>query len=418
MSAEYKKIWKCPTCRCRTPKSGNTNQPIGHNDFVTNDLEQCNITIRRKTSNTQNETLDSDQSILGDTLQANCSQNYEEQTVTVTNPNDKSLTLENINKLLETHLQQNTKSIISEIKIIIKREIEDVITEYKKEMESITDSLITQQNELREDIDILKNKIKLLSSENDQLQLETKKLNMEIEDYKYSKSTYNTKELNQKTFVLYGLTENYWETEEQTNERVINALYDILDIDLTNYIEDMSRIGNKGSKRPLKIELLSKKMVNYIIKNSRYFRNTGLAVSQYLQEQALKERNALRQALLEARRNGHHAIIRNNKLIVNGKMSAYPGEQTYTQQPTNTTITNGRKDQSTDNRPSTQPDKIPQQNDTTTTGVNNNFRDPRDIHDVVSEHEEYQFQKPLNRSSLRRKTGYQSPMHHRNLAQP
>lgn len=106
-------------------------------------------------------------------------------------------------------------------------------------------------------------------------------------------------------------------TEEETHDRVIYAIQDILNIDLTCYIEDISRIGMKGFRRPIRIELMSKRIAKYILTNACYFKN--LAVSELLDEQSLRERHLLRAALLSARRKGKHAVIHNNKLQINGK---------------------------------------------------------------------------------------------------
>lgn len=42
-----------------------------------------------------------------------------------------------------------------------------------------------------------------------------------------------------KTFVLYGLMENYWESNDQTYDTVIDTVYEILNIVLTGYVEEL-----------------------------------------------------------------------------------------------------------------------------------------------------------------------------------
>lgn len=46
---------------------------------------------------------------------------------------------------------------------------------------------------------------------------------------------------------------------------------------------------------------------------------TGVAIGEFLENKALKRYNEQRKMLNEARKEGYHAIIRNNKLIVNGQ---------------------------------------------------------------------------------------------------
>ncbi|KAL4704978.1 hypothetical protein ACJJTC_005464 [Scirpophaga incertulas] len=100
-----------------------------------------------------------------------------------------------------------------------------------------------------------------------------------------------------------------------------HALDDILNVDLTGYVEELTRIGRKNlPRRPIVIELTSKSMVKYLLQNSRFFRNTGLSISEYLDEAALQARKHLQLHLRAARNDGHHAIIRDNKLIIDGKI--------------------------------------------------------------------------------------------------
>lgn len=87
------------------------------------------------------------------------------------------------------------------------------------------------------------------------------------------------------------------------------------------YVDEISYIGRKGNRRPIKIELTSKRLRKYILENYQYFKNAGFGVSEYLSDKLLQERKELKAALQNARRNGHHAVIKNNKLLINGKES-------------------------------------------------------------------------------------------------
>lgn len=118
---------------------------------------------------------------------------------------------------------------------------------------------------------------------------------------------------------MHGLPENYWETENQVIDRLINIFKDILDNDLTEYIEEITDIGRRSRLRPIKIELISKRMKKNILNNYGYFAGTGLSVTEFLSSSVLREQKELKCALHTARQNGHHAIIRNNVLIINGR---------------------------------------------------------------------------------------------------
>lgn len=82
----------------------------------------------------------------------------------------------------------------------------------------------------------------------------------------------------------------------------------------------MYRVGRKvTNNRPLVIELLSKRMTRYIVSSSQCFQGTGLGVSEFLDAKSRKDRAQMREELIKAGQNGHHAIIRNNQLYIDGK---------------------------------------------------------------------------------------------------
>jgi regulator of replication initiation timing len=64
---------------------------------------------------------------------------------------------------------------------------------------------------MKEELGTMNHKTKQLFNENQKLQLETNKIRSEMMN-KCSEDRID----NQKSFVLYGLIENYWEPEEQS----------------------------------------------------------------------------------------------------------------------------------------------------------------------------------------------------------
>lgn len=95
---------------------------------------------------------------------------------------------------------------------------------------------------------------------------------------------------------------------------------EIYNINLLGYIEDTYWIGRNNNKnKPLVIELLSKRMAKFILKNRHFLHGTRLSVTEYLELAELQEKKAMREQMMNARKNGLHAIIRNNQLIIEGK---------------------------------------------------------------------------------------------------
>lgn len=303
LTPERKKKWKCPFCYYGTPVNRNEAKQLP---------ETSNITIRtnkNKKTKTLNETDSSmDTSKLGDTLPIT----PQNSPVAPVKEKEEPLTLANIQQLL----QMNNKYIMSEFKSVIESEMKIILTELRKEN---IEAINIKNDELPKEIHSLNNKIQTLNHQCLSLKTEINTLLSEIEKINETKITTTTNPDTTKIFVLHGLIENQWETEEEIHGRIIHAMQVILDIDLTGYIDDISRIGTKSPRRPIRVELISKRVTNYILQNAKCFKNTGLAVSRLLDEQSLRERHQLRAALLSARRNGKHAVIYNNKLHIDGK---------------------------------------------------------------------------------------------------
>lgn len=290
MSPNRKKTWKCQACICRAPKKDNSNTPIRPTSPV---LLDTFVTKRNKQKKTEaapishlNQTKDFDQSIseICDDTQVIPSDSREKQ----------PLNLDMIGELLDTKLEQIKTSILADIRNTIQSEFNIAIKSLRHEVEYKTNELKNEQNTIKEDIKAIDIKIKSIE---DQLNTLT----------------------NMKKIVLFGLPEPNNETECDLYECVSRIFYDTLDININPFVEEISRIGKRGKSRPLVIEIMNKRMVKYIMRNNKCFKGTGLAVDTFMEGKELKDRNILRQNLQLARKNGHHAVIKNNKLYVDGK---------------------------------------------------------------------------------------------------
>ncbi|KAL0809364.1 hypothetical protein ABMA28_011567 [Loxostege sticticalis] len=314
MSAEHKRNWKCQACYCKMPKTGNTNTPVRIQNGPQPQRSPnagANVTMRRKPTTSSYDTTmvyDDDESILGNTCMENNSENNSCQI--------DSLLLTQIEELLEKKLENNKKTLLSELKTMLIQEISASVT---NEIALNINTISTEQHTMKTEINQLNTQIKSLQIETNRLQIQINELQqkMTLQTNEQTEWLYNFE--NNRKFVLYGLNENYWETENELHNRVTYIFQDLLNINLEDYIESIHRLGKRGNRRPLVIELMSKKMVHYILENRLYFRNTGLAISEHLDETSRQLRKKLTNLMHEARKNGHHAILRNNKLLINGK---------------------------------------------------------------------------------------------------
>lgn len=318
MTEEHKRNWKCQLCRCQAPKTDNSNTPLRPQTTVNSaplspNEGKRNVTIRNKQTSRISDTTftsDDDLSILGNTATGQSPE-------TEVKSNLDSLILTQLDKLLENKLEKNKQMLLSELKTML---VEEVTIEITNQIKPTVNLLTTEQQYLKKEINTINIHIQQLQSENLRLQSEIENLLKRIQpNCSYDEGKLSSGFEYSNKFVLYGLKEGHWETEGDLCDRVTYLFQDLMNINLENFIENINRIGKRGYTRPLVIELLSKKMVRNILHNKQYFKNTGLAITEYLDENQRQTRKHLRQLLWEARNNGKHAVLRNNKLIINGK---------------------------------------------------------------------------------------------------
>ncbi|CAH0405901.1 unnamed protein product [Chilo suppressalis] len=310
MTAEHKNKWKCPLCQANEPKRDNTETPVRARE---RDQQKCdlldtqNVTLRKTKSASLNESTSSNEiSILGDTAYtAKPSQSNSE------------VTLENLSQIILERLKENNINIICEIKNTIQKERNTAIMKLKNEIYQETSSIKKVNESIKTNIERINADIGYLTIENTNLKKEIEELQ---KNFTFIKTDKNPIQNNNKKIVLYGLAEHYKEPEYNLHNRIVQAFQEILQIDITGYIEETRWVGRNISKnRPLEIELLSKRMAKYIVRNNHQFRNTGLQVSEYLDKTALAERKKMRQEMFEARKRGLYAIIKNDQLYIEGR---------------------------------------------------------------------------------------------------
>lgn len=323
MSPERKKSWLCQTCRSKMPKTSNTNTPIRDLQLASNSIlnvtdtyrspSHNNVTQRKKTSSIMNDSicqLENDSSILGDTQHISDETNPENSITCLP-------TMKQWENLLDKKFNHLKEQLVVEMRELIKSEMKNIASESK------LNSNIPETQKQNTELMLLNTSIEILESTSKKLEVEINEIRQVLNNINnkcndnHQQSTYQ-KDIKKK-IVLYGFEEHHWEEEYELRDRIIFAFQDILNINLTGYLEDIRRIGKKGNRRPIVIELLSQQMTKNILQHGYYFKGTGIAISEYLQEESLKNRKLLIETLIKARQNGERAHITDNILYINGK---------------------------------------------------------------------------------------------------
>uniref|UniRef100_A0A2H1VTD1 SFRICE_041114 n=1 Tax=Spodoptera frugiperda TaxID=7108 RepID=A0A2H1VTD1_SPOFR len=316
MTLVQKKSWICQDCCCKIPKTGNLNTPIRtpiniETQLLHSPTEDNNVTFRkRKTNSSPASSFSQGLSFLGDTQ-------YIENKDTPTSVNtEEELTLKNLNDIVTLSLRNNNKTIIAELQNTIQIEINKAIVKIREDIEGKLNTLSKEAEQQRDDIITINKKIEKLTIENDNLKREIKSLIAT----KVENSTHCYED-NRRKIVVYGFPEYYKESIYDEQYRLVDIFYNKLNVDLTEYLDETYRLGrNYNKNRPLVIEFTSKRITKYILENKHYLQGTRLFVSEYLDKNARSQRKEMHEEMLKARKNGLYAIIKNNQLIIEGKI--------------------------------------------------------------------------------------------------
>lgn len=248
-----------------------------------------------------------------------------------------TITLQQFARLIEIKFDDFRNTIRQDIAMEFETRMGKINSDFSKKIEHIEieqQALKSKITDLTKTIKSMENNIANIKNNNNKTKECPPELNLQLKDEITLLRDKIYKEANGKKIVLYGLDEYWDESENQIIERINYAFYDLLNIDINGYIESVSRIGKRGYRRPIVIELISRRMTEYIIQNSNNFRNSGLYVSTVLSKAELEEKRALKTKLQEARRNGYYATIRQNKLYINGKLQLNYSASTQDQSTT------------------------------------------------------------------------------------
>lgn len=333
MTPERKKGWLCQTCRSKMPKTTNTTTPIRDLKLASSSILDMtdtnrspslnNITLRKKTGSIMNESiyqLENDSSISGDTQQLSVENNPENSITCLP-------TVKQWENLLDKKFNHLKEQLVAEMRELIKSEMKTIASQSKLNSNvPVPQKQNIEQTLLNTSIEIIESTSKKLELEINEIRQVLKSINEKCNDN--HQQNFYQKDIKKK-IVLYGFEENPWEEEYELRDRIVFAFQDILNINLDGCLEDIRRIGKKGNRRPIVIELLSQQMTKNILQHGYYFKGSGIAISEYLQEESLKHRKMLIESLIKARQNGQRAHITDNTLYINGK------KYTPTSEPTN-----------------------------------------------------------------------------------
>lgn len=191
----------------------------------------------------------------------------------------------------------------------------NLLLEVKKKNEELQ----IQNNNTKEEIkqEIRSTKIEIFQ-ELANLKQENNELKKENQILKYRLLNCERK-LKKFNLIFYGLQE---EEEELVGiQNILDLINQKLNIDCNfSDIRDIYRIGQKTAdkNRPTVVEFINYKLRTEILANSKKLKGTGIFITNDYTPEDYEKHKILIAHLKTARSNNHHAVIKNNVLIING----------------------------------------------------------------------------------------------------
>jgi len=184
-------------------------------------------------------------------------------------------------------------------------------------MDAGAEAVLSALKEIRSEVSLyraeIQQSIQAQGGRMDRIEAEVSRLASRV-DYLENQSRRNN-------LVFYGIEEDAWETWEKSEEKVKKLVREKLGIDLGNKdIERAHRTGRRKGRRPIVAKFAFFKDREAILRAGRNFSGSGVWVEEDFSERVREERRFLKHHLIEARRQGYHAVLRFDKLVVDGKV--------------------------------------------------------------------------------------------------
>lgn len=194
--------------------------------------------------------------------------------------------------------------------------MEEMLREIKEKLDRMEERDKRTENKL----DGLQKEIQTIKAANEQLTKENRYLKLKITQQERSLEETN-REIKKKNIIIHGLEDQEMESELQLSEKIRVVLRDMgIKIEMEKEIVETRRLGKyrTGKTRPILAELRKWEKKMEILKGTNNLRGKNI----YIEEDYSKAMQEIRKQLIKHRNKirtqGHHVLLRYNKLIING----------------------------------------------------------------------------------------------------
>lgn len=168
---------------------------------------------------------------------------------------------------------------------------------------------------MNEKLDFVMREIKEMKEENKNLRERVVKQEERIQHLE--------REVRKKNLIIKGIVDGEGEDENETRDKIVAVVQKIgVDIDVKGDVDEVRRIGKyrPQQKRPILVKLTKESTRRTVLKNAKKLKGTDIWIDEDYPREVQEERRRLMPRMKEARENGCKAIVKYNKLIINGEV--------------------------------------------------------------------------------------------------
>lgn len=155
----------------------------------------------------------------------------------------------------------------------------------------------------------------------DSARLEREPMQNDVENLK-RKNEYYESLFKRRNFIMYGVHEHQQETFEDLRKSLLHIFNVVMQSDVTFLeIDNCYRLGKRNKNcRPILVKCLTEWRKNEMMNRQHLLKRTGIYLEHDLTKEQIQRRRENIFQMKEFRNQGRHAVVRKDKLIVNGAL--------------------------------------------------------------------------------------------------
>ena len=193
--------------------------------------------------------------------------------------------------------------------------VEKTMAGLDSKLNKITEILGKHAEETKMKLEVMDAKWSGIHKEIEEMKMDITKLKEKINEQRWMEKNHRNHNI-----IVYGMNENMNENRWDVCCAVQELMARELQLNISDMsIDDCYRIGKSKNRRPILVKFTSKLTRDSVLERSKLLKGTGIFLEKDYEKSVRETRKQLIPFMKEARGKGRHAVMRGDKLIVEGR---------------------------------------------------------------------------------------------------